>query len=40
MLLEDLSKACYLKVKRRRKITEPLRSEFMDEIMFLVTVFK
>ena len=39
-LLEDLSKSCYLKVKRRRKITEPLKSEFMDEIMFLVTVFK
>ena len=39
MLLDDLSKSCYLKVKRRRKITEPLRSEFMEE-MFLLTVYK
>ena len=39
-LLDDLSKSCYLKVKRRRKIAEPLTSEFMDEIMFFVTVFK
>ena len=39
-LLEDLSKSCYFKVKRRRKITKPLKSEFMDEIMFLVTAFK
>ena len=39
-LLDDLRKSCYLKVKRRRKITEPLKIEFMDEIMFLITVFK
>ena len=38
-LLEDLSKSCYLKVKRRRKITEPKKCEFMDQIMFLITVF-
>ena len=38
-LLDDLSKSGYLKIKRRRKITEPLKCEFMDKIMFLITVF-
>ena len=38
-LLDDLSKSYYLKVKSRRKIIEPLKSEFMNE-MLLVTVFK
>ena len=39
MLLDDLSKSCYLKINRRRKITEPLKCEFMDKIMLLITVF-
>ena len=39
-LLEDISKACFIKAKRRRKITVHLNSEFDDEIMFLITVYK
>ena len=38
-LLEDISKVCFIKTKRR-KITQPLNSEFDDEIMFLITVYK
>ena len=38
MLLDDLSKSCYLKINRRRKITEPLKCEFMDKIMLSITV--
>ena len=39
-LLEDISKAGFIKTKRRRKITQPLNSEFDDEIMLLITVYK
>ena len=39
-LLEDISKACFIKTKTRTKITEPLNSEFDDEIMFLITVYR
>ena len=39
-LLEDLIKACFIKTKTRTKITEPLNSEFSDEIMFLITIYK
>ena len=38
-LLEDISKACFIKTKRG-KITQPLNSEFDDEIMFLIAVYK
>ena len=38
-LLEDISKACFIKTKRE-KITQPLNSEFDDEIMFLIAVYK
>ena len=40
MLLNNLFESCYLKVKRRRKITEPLKIEFMGKIMFLIIVYK
>ena len=40
MLLDNLFESCYLKVKRRRKITEPLKIEFMGKIMFLIIVYK
>ena len=38
-LLEDISKAYFIKTKRI-KITQPLNSEFDNEIMFLITVYK
>ena len=39
-LLEDISKACFIKTKTRTKITEPLNSKFDDETMFLITVYR
>ena len=39
-LLEDLSKACFIKAKTGTKITEPLNSELDDEIMFLITAYR
>ena len=39
-LLEDLSKACFIKAKTGTKISEPLNSELDDEIMFLITAYR
>ena len=40
VFLGEISKSCFLKVIKRTKITAPLRSEYDDEIMFTVIVYK
>ena len=37
--LEDLKK-CYIQVKKRRVVEEPLNSKYLNEIYFTVHVFK
>ena len=39
MFLDKLQKACYIQVKKRRVVKEPLNSEFADEIFFTINVF-
>ena len=39
MFLDKLQKACYIQVKKRRVVKEPLNSEFTDEIFFTINVF-
>ena len=39
-LLENTSKVCFIKIKTKTKITEPLNSKFDNEIMFLITVYE
>ena len=38
--LEDLKKKCYIQVKKRRVVEEPLNSEYLNEIYFTVNVFR
>ena len=38
--LEDLKKKCYIQVKKRRVVEEPLNSEYLNEIYFPVNVFR
>ena len=38
IFLDRLQKACYIQVKKRRLVKEPINSEFNDEI-FLTIVF-
>ena len=38
--LEDLKKKCYIQVKKRRVVEEPLNREYLNEIYFPVNVFK
>ena len=39
IFLDRLQKACYIQVKKRRVVKEPLNSEFTDEIFFTINVF-
>ena len=39
-LLEELAKSLYIKVVNRKKITEPFRSNYSNEIIFTVVVYK
>ena len=39
MILNKLQKACYIQVKKRRVVKEPLNNEFADEIFFTINVF-
>ena len=38
--LEDLKKKCYIQVKKRRVVEEPLNSEYLNKIYFTVNVFR
>ena len=40
VFLREMSKSCFLKVIKRKKITVPLQSECDEEIMFTVIVYK
>ena len=40
VFLERLQKACFIQVKRRRTVKEPLDSEFTNEIYFTINVFR
>ena len=39
IFLDRLQKACYIQVKKRRVVKEPLNSEFTDEIFFTINFF-
>ena len=39
VFLDKLQKACYIQVKKRRVVKEPLNSEFTDEIFFSIYFF-
>ena len=39
IFLDKLQKACYIQVKKRRTVKEPLLSEYVDEIYFTINVF-
>ena len=39
IFLDKLQKACYIQVKKRRKVKEPLLSEYVHEIYFTINVF-
>ena len=39
IFLDRLQKACYIQVKKRRVVKEPINSEFNDEIFFTINVF-
>ena len=39
MFLDKLQKACYIQVKKRRVVKEPINSEFNDEVVFTINVF-
>ena len=39
IFLDRLQKACYIQVKKRRVVKEPLNSEFTDEIFFTIVFF-
>ena len=39
MFLDKLQKACYIQVKRRRVVKEPINSEFNDKGFFTINVF-
>ena len=40
LFLRELSKTCYIKVIKRTKLDAPLLSEFDDEIIFTIVVYK
>ena len=39
ILLDKLQKVCYIQLKKRRTVKEPLLSEYNDEIYFTINVF-
>ena len=39
LFLDRLQKACYIQVKKRRVVKEPINSEFNDEIFFMIVFF-
>ena len=39
MFLDKLQKACYIQVKKRRVVKEPINSEFNDEVFCAINVF-
>ena len=39
IFLDKLQKACYIQVKKRRTVKEPLFSEYDNEIYFTINVF-
>ena len=39
IFLDRLQKACYIQVKKRRLVKEPINSEFNDEIFFTIVFF-
>ena len=39
IFLDRLQKACYIQVKKRRVVKEPINSEFNDEIFFTIVFF-
>ena len=39
IFLDRLQKACYIQVKKRKVVKEPLNSEFTDEIFFTINVY-
>ena len=39
IFLDKLQKACYMQVKKRRTVKEPLLSKYVDEIYFTINVF-
>ena len=39
MFLDKLQKACYIQVKKRRVVKEPINSEYNDEVFFTTNVF-
>ena len=39
IFLDRLQKACYIQVKKRRMVKEPLNSEFTDESFFTINAF-
>ena len=40
IFLRELSKKCFVKVIKRTKLTAPLESEYDDEIMFILIVYR
>ena len=38
--LEDLKKKCYIQVKKRRVVEEPLNSKYLNKIYFTVNAFR
>ena len=39
IFLNKLQKACYIQVKKRRTVNEPLLSEYQNEIYVTINVF-
>ena len=39
IFLDKLQKACYMQVKKRRTVKEPLLSKYVDESYFTINVF-
>ena len=39
IFLDKLQKACYIQLKKRRRVKEPLLSEYVDEIYFTINIF-
>lgn len=40
IFLRKLSKPCFIKVIKRKKITMPLQSQYNDEVLFTIVVYK
>ena len=40
IFLREIFRACFIKVMRQAKLTEPLRSEYKQEILFTILKYK